>query len=116
MLTVHRRLVGAVAVGAAFYGVSRYVSISVEVEEVNEGGWTTVGREADDEDGDDDEEYDDAILFIPTGFSRLQPKRYWKGSDPEWQQFKQLATDRPRVDKIRGAISPARHIVCVLTR
>jgi len=114
VLTVHRRLVGAVAVGAAFYGISRYISISVEVEEVNDAGWTTVGREADDEDEDDDEEYD-AILFIPTGFSRLQPKRFWKGSDPEWQQFKKLATDRPRIDKIRGAISLDGRIVRVLT-
>jgi len=97
------RLVGAVAVGAAIYGISRYISISVEVEEVNDGGWTTVGREADDEDEDDDEEYD-PILFIPTGFSRLKPKRFWKGSDPEWQQFKKLATDRPRIDKIRGEL------------
>jgi len=114
VLTVHRRLVGAVAVGAAFYGISRYISISVEVEEVNDAGWTTVGREADDEDEDDDEEYD-AILFIPTGFSRLQPKRFWKWSDPEWQQFKKLATDRPRIDKIRGAISLDGRIVRVLT-
>ena len=114
MLTVHRRLVGAVAVGAAFDGISRYIGISVEGEEVNDAGWTTVGREADDEDEDDDEEYD-AILFIPTGFSRLQPKRFWKGSDPEWQQFKKLATDRPRIDKIRGAISLDGRIVRVLT-
>jgi hypothetical protein len=73
--------------------------------EIKEGGsqdeWTTVGQEADDQD-DDDEEYDDAILFLPTGFSRLRPKRFWKGSDPEWQEFKKVATDRPRVDKIRG--------------
>jgi hypothetical protein len=98
----------------ATYGLGRYVGIKVEVEEIKEGertatrsggqpgqdGWTTVGQDVDDEDEDD--EYDDAILFLPTGFSRLRPRTFYKGSDPEWQEFKKLAADRPRVDKIRG--------------
>lgn len=101
------RLVGAVAIGVATYGLGQYVGITVEVEEVKEGGrafrpgqdgWTTVGPE---DDEDEDEEYDDALLFLPTGLSRPRPKQFWKGSDPEWQEFKKIATDRPRVDKIR---------------
>ena len=94
----------------ATYGLGQYVGITVEVEEVKEGGrasrsgqdgWTTVGPE---DDEDEDEEYDDALLFLPTGLSRPRPKQFWKGSDPEWQEFKKIATDRPRVDKIRSEI------------
>jgi hypothetical protein len=85
------------------------------VEEIEEGKrtskpgqdeWTTVGPDEDED--DDDEEYDDALLFLPTGLSRPRPKQFWKGSDPEWQEFKKLATDRQRVDKIRGGTSPIR--------
>jgi hypothetical protein len=101
----------------ATYGFGQYVGIRVEVEEIKDeertskpgqDGWTTVGQEEDEEGEDDDEEYDDALLFLPTGFSRPRPKKFWKGSDPEWQEFKKLATDRPRVEKIRGAIRPIR--------
>ncbi|KAG9188813.1 hypothetical protein G6011_07518 [Alternaria panax] len=106
------RLVGAVAVGVATYGLGQYVGIKVEVEDTREesgtykpgqDGWTTVGPE--DEDEDEDDEYDDAILFLPTGLSRPRPKTFWKGSDPEWQEFRRLATDRARVEKIRGELA-----------
>jgi hypothetical protein len=59
-------------------------------------------EEVDEESDDDDEDYDDAILFLPTGFSRPKPRTFYKGSDPEWQEFRKVATDRPRVEKIRG--------------
>ncbi|PZD28450.1 hypothetical protein A1F96_05902 [Pyrenophora tritici-repentis] len=29
-------------------------------------------------------------------------KTFYKGTDPEWQEFRKLATDRPRLEKIRG--------------
>ncbi|KAL1794654.1 hypothetical protein ACET3X_006470 [Alternaria dauci] len=107
------RLVGAVAIGIATYGLGQYVGITVEVEEVKErgsvskpgqDGWTTVGPQ-DDEDEDDDEDDDDALLFLPIGLSRPRPKQYWRGSDPEWQEFRKLASDRPRVDKIRKELA-----------
>lgn len=60
-------------------------------------------NEGDDED-DEDQDYDDALLFLPTGFSRPRPQVLYKGSDPEWQEFKKLATDQPRCLKIQGTL------------
>jgi hypothetical protein len=67
----------------------------------DEDGWQKAGEEVEDEE-EEEEEYDDAILFLPTGFSRPRRKTFYKGSDPEWQAFKKIATERPRVEKIRG--------------
>ncbi|KAK3208537.1 hypothetical protein GRF29_77g1000491 [Pseudopithomyces chartarum] len=58
----------------------------------------------DDEDGEEEEEEDDSLIFFPTGFSRPRPRRFYKGSDPEWQTFARLAPDRQRLDKIRGEL------------
>lgn len=99
----------------AFYGFTRYAGIQVEVGVVeeqdgkasrpggqspNENEWQQVGQEVDDD--EDDGDYDDALLFLPTGFSRPSSRTFYRGSDPEWQEFKKVATDRPRVEKIRG--------------
>lgn len=54
------------------------------------------------EDDEEEEEYDDALIFLPTGFSRPKPRTFYRGSDPEWQEFRKLATDRPRMEKIRS--------------
>jgi hypothetical protein len=99
------RLIGTLAVASAFWGLSQYISVEVEVEKVEENGQdpanpSAVGDGTEKE--DDDEEYEDALLFLPTGFSRPRPKTFYRGSDPEWQEFKKLATDRPKVEKIRS--------------
>ena len=111
-----RRLVGAVAVAGATYALARYLGLEVEIEEIEEEEQQSTrsidqvsdedkhdrpGQDSNDEEEYDDE-YDDALIFLPTGFSRPKPKTYYRGSDPEWQEFRKLATDRPRVDKIRG--------------
>ena len=131
-ITIHRvrirkpflsrqRLVGAVAIGIATYGLGHYLGLEVEIEEeeVEEerkpGRWKKQVRKEDgsveevddeeaneeDEEEDEDEEYDDAILFLPTGFSRLKPKTFYKGSDPEWQEFKKVSQDKARIERIR---------------
>ncbi|KAJ4372220.1 hypothetical protein N0V83_003994 [Neocucurbitaria cava] len=110
------RLVGAVAIAGATYGLGRYLGLEVEIEEVEEEQQKST-RSIDQVSGDDehyqpaedfnneeesDDEYDDALIFLPTGFSRPRPRTYYKGSDPEWKEFRKLALDRPRVEKIRG--------------
>lgn len=135
-ITVHRvrirkpflsrqRLVGAVAIATATYGLGRYLGIEVEIEEeeVEEkklGRWKkqvrnedgTLGevddKEANDkgdeeyeDEDEDEEEYDDAVLFLPTGLSRQKPKTYYRGSDPEWQEFKKISQDKARIERIR---------------
>lgn len=105
-----RRLVGAVVLATATYAVTQYVGLKVEITEVEakdnkpspsaspgEDGWTTVGQEVEEE-----EDEEEALLFLPTGFSRPAKKTFYKGTDPEWQEFRKLATDRPRVERIRG--------------
>lgn len=117
LTALSRRMIGAIAISAAFYGVSRYISIEVEVEDIEEEvksrsprsgpsinnveGAEEGGEEVEREE-EDDEDYDDALLFLPTGFSRSKPRRFYKGSDPEWQEFRKVSTDRPRVEKIRS--------------
>lgn len=110
-------MIGTLAVTAAFYGLTRYVSVEIvddEEEEEhgkqrertgtpisNEDGEEEADEEVEEDDEDEDEEYDDALIFLPTGFSRPKPKTYYRGQDPEWQEFVKVATDRPRIDKIR---------------
>lgn len=105
-------MIGAVAIAAAFYGLSRYISVEVEVEKMDgkgqasnrpDGQWTEVGGEEEDEDEDDAE----ALLFLPTGFAREKKRNYYKGSDPEWQEFKKVSTDRARAERIRSTQSRA---------
>jgi hypothetical protein len=102
-----RRIVGTIVVATAFWSLSRYISIEIKEENADD---TTpvagqVSNNGEEEEGEDDDDYDDALIFLPTGFSRPRPQTYYKGSDPEWQAFKKLATDRPRVEKIRSMCS-----------
>ncbi|KAF1975223.1 hypothetical protein BU23DRAFT_552630 [Bimuria novae-zelandiae CBS 107.79] len=53
------------------------------------------------EDDEEEEEDDEGLIFLPTGFSRPRPRRFYRGSDPEWQTFIRLAPDRKRMEKIR---------------
>lgn len=109
MLTHYRRLIGAVAVTGTFYGLGRYLGIEVEVEVVedkqNKNEWQEAGQEVDDEDDEEYEEEDHALLFLPTGFTRPKPRTFYRGSDPEWQEFKKVATDPPRIQKIRSELT-----------
>jgi hypothetical protein len=58
----------------------------------------------DDDDDDEKEEEAETILFLPTGFSRAKPRQFYKGSDPEWQEFVRIAPDRQRIERIRGEL------------
>ncbi|KAF1959404.1 hypothetical protein CC80DRAFT_440888 [Byssothecium circinans] len=64
------------------------------------------GREITDaeEDEVDEEEEEEGLIFFPTGFSRPKPKTFYKGSDPEWQEFVKIAPDRKRLDRIRAEL------------
>ena len=79
--------------------MSRYISIEVKVDKATEEGGGAVNEEGDDE---DDEDYDDALIFLPTGLSRPRPQVYYKGSDPEWEEFRKFASDRSKVEKIQS--------------
>lgn len=108
------RLVGTLIVTLAFHGLIRYLEVEVDVQVVSEaerksrpGGpndekaWPQVGQEVHDGDEEEAEEVDNALLFLPTGLPRPAPKTFYKGSDPEWQEFKRIAADKGRAEKIR---------------
>ncbi|KAF1812288.1 hypothetical protein P152DRAFT_458674 [Eremomyces bilateralis CBS 781.70] len=48
---------------------------------------------------------DGNLLFIPLGPTTQLPKTFYKGSDPEWQDFKKLAADRQKLVDIRRALA-----------
>lgn len=74
----------------------------------NSGGREITDQDEEDwkeqEDGDEEEEYDDGLLFFPTGFTRPAPKTFYRGSDPEWDTFIQIARDHQRMDKLKGEL------------
>jgi len=97
-------LIGTLAVAGAFWGLSRYVSVEVEVEKADAKGQDPASPGVVGADEEEDDDYDDILLFLPTGFSRPSRQTFYKGSDPEWQEFKKIATDRPRAEKIRNEL------------
>ncbi|TKA78108.1 hypothetical protein B0A49_01792 [Cryomyces minteri] len=52
--------------------------------------------------GKDEEDYDDDALFIPLGFAQKMPRTYYRGSDPEWQEFIKFAGDSKRYKAVQG--------------
>jgi hypothetical protein len=111
-------MVGTLAISAVFWGVSRYISVEVKVEELEEKSQNSTGanstQEGADEEEDDDQE-ETVFLFLPTGFSRPRPQTFYKGSDPEWQEFSKVASDRPRVERIRSMFSQVSIMQEILT-
>jgi hypothetical protein len=67
--------------------------------EGNNEGEQQVGDEYENE--YEDEEWDDVIMFLPTGLSRARPRTFYKGSDEEWQEFMRIAPDKERTKRIR---------------
>jgi len=60
--------------------------------------------EEEEEDDEDEEEEEVGLIFFPTGLSRPKKKEFYRGSDPEWQEFVRIAPDRTRMDRIRGEL------------
>lgn len=40
-------------------------------------------------------------LFIPMTIPKKMPREYYRGSDPEWQEFKKLSQDAKRLRDIQ---------------
>jgi hypothetical protein len=56
--------------------------------------------------GDDDQHHHDEFadedsFFIPLTWSKKLPRSFYKGSDPEWQEFVKISKDKPRHKKIQ---------------
>ncbi|KAF2403717.1 hypothetical protein EJ06DRAFT_527321 [Trichodelitschia bisporula] len=84
---------------ASLYGVPAYIGFSYglplifgtdleERETLTEDGFVDV-EETEEEDTDD-------VLFIPLGWPKLREKTFYKGSDPEWQEFIKFSRNREK--------------------
>ncbi|KAF2187711.1 hypothetical protein K469DRAFT_748925 [Zopfia rhizophila CBS 207.26] len=111
-----RRLIGTAIYTAAAYGFLRWLD-----DEVGEGEEEDVRKarksrrpeatehgipqeiDADDED-EEEEEQGEPLLFLPTGFARIKPPTYYRGSDPEWQEFVRIAPDKRRIERIKDEL------------
>lgn len=71
----------------------------VEVEETEDGKLIPVGAE---EDGDEWAHEDSR--FIPLTWAKQLPKTFYKGSDPEWQEFRRIAKDKQGQQKVYGKV------------
>lgn len=80
-----------------------YLFPEVEIEEEDSEGVTQEENEpnaTEDEDFEDTEPDEDSI-FIPLGFAKRKERSFYRGSDPEWQEFIKLANDQERHKRIQ---------------
>ncbi len=81
-------------------------------------------NDPDREDDEEDEEFegDEDALFIPFSWPKQQPRTFYKGSDPEWQEFIRLSKDPQRhkdiqrrlVSNVRSELSQHPHASRIL--
>lgn len=111
--TLHRRFASAAIYTSAAVFWYDYVFglVDEEVEDDEEEEAEHAEEAGEQEDGDDDEEgeWEEADeepegLFIPLGFAKPRPRTFYRGSDPEWQEFRKLAPDTKKHTKMRGEI------------
>lgn len=67
----------------------------VEVVEAEDGTLVPVGAEE-----DEDEWADEDSRFIPLTWAKKLPKTFYKGSDPEWQEFRKVAKDKQKQQRV----------------
>lgn len=85
-------------IGGYLYWLSPEVVLEVEEVETDQQG-----RPVKSEQEGQDEEFAEAdSRFIPMTWASPLPVEYYKGSDPEWQEFRKVATDQPRQKRIYG--------------
>ena len=76
------------------------LDVDDQAEVVGGDGIVDVERNNDpdreDPEGDEEFEGDEDALFIPFSWPKQQPRTFYKGSDPEWQEFIKLSKDPQR--------------------
>lgn len=86
--------------------VNQFIDIHIEEIEVEEeqathkqGEWETQ-----EEDSEEDEFAEEDNTFIPMTWPTKLPRTFYKGSDPEWQEFVKIAKDKPRHKKLQDEL------------
>ncbi|KAF2772083.1 hypothetical protein EJ03DRAFT_267283 [Teratosphaeria nubilosa] len=104
-----RRLGTIVVYGLVIYGYSyvlgHFIDVKIEMADNNEDSERD-GQEVEDGEEEDEEEEDDEMVmegstFIPMTWGKKMPRTYYKGSDPEWQEFIKVAKDKERHKRIQ---------------
>ena len=89
----------SICVGGYLWWVSPEVELEItEAEEERHGDVATAhGGEAEEE---EDEWSEEDSWFIPLTWAAKLPRIYYKGSDPEWQEFRKVAKDQDRLKRV----------------
>nr|POF19906.1 hypothetical protein CFP56_52155 [Quercus suber] len=92
--------------GYAYLNVlSRYVGIEFLDEEEVEEEEKKSAQEEEEEAQDGPPFYvEEDSLFIPMTWSKKLPRSWYRGSDPEWQEFVKVAKDKPRQKRINDEL------------
>ncbi|OJD35118.1 uncharacterized protein BKCO1_1900017 [Diplodia corticola] len=93
--TWKRLLAGTIYTGAAYTWALFVLTPVFDLLDEQEG------EEGDEAEEDWDEEWDDDAMFIPLGWTKPVPRTFYRGSDPEWQEFRKVAVDQKRHERIR---------------
>jgi hypothetical protein len=88
-----------------------YMDVEIEfLDDEEELAEQEATQEEGEEEDEEDEEHgppfyaDDDNTFIPLTWSKKMPRTYYRGSDPEWQEFIRIAKDKPRHRKIQDEL------------
>lgn len=86
--------------------VNQFIDIHIEEIEVEEEQATQKEGEWETQDGDaeEDEFAEEDNTFIPMTWPTKLPRTFYKGSDPEWQEFVKIAKDKPRHKKLQDEL------------
>jgi hypothetical protein len=91
----------------------RYMDVEIEFiddEELEQEQETAQRAEGEEEEDAEEEEdgppfyADDENTFIPLTWSKKMPRTYYRGSDPEWQEFIKIAKDKGRHRKVQDEL------------
>ncbi|KAK5113065.1 hypothetical protein LTR62_003644 [Meristemomyces frigidus] len=88
--------------------IFRYLDVEIEIvegEEVKRDGQEGQAAEGEEDENEDDILYTlDDSTFIPMTWATKLPRAFYKGSDPEWQEFVKMAKDKARQKKIQNEL------------
>jgi len=98
-----------------FYGAYTYVSrfLDIKVEEIDDAHFVDYEnlKKKDKEKEEEAEQQgegpyyaDEENTFIPMTWSTKLPRTFYKGTDPEWQEFLKVAKDAPRTKAIQDEL------------
>jgi len=109
-----RRLATFALYSVCVGGYLWWISPEVEIE-VTEVGKEQHGDPAASKggEGEEDEWSEEGSWFIPLTWAKKLPREYYKGSDPEWQDFIKASKDHAKIERLYSKDQVVR---CFMTR